>query len=102
MALGLYSSGNSFPLRWNPSRGISESACVPRQLFLPVWRQLFLPVHLLGLAPLLGRIGTKAGDVKLEDDGVMDHPVDGRGGGHGVGTPAVRVRRRLNGRPRTA
>ena len=65
---------------------------VPRQLFLPVWRQLFLPVHLLGLAPLLGRVGPVAGDVKLQDDGVMDHPVDGRGGGHGVGEDALPLR----------
>ena len=34
-----------------------RAALVPRQLFLPVWRQLFLPVHLLGLTPLLGCIG---------------------------------------------
>ena len=62
---------------------------VPRQLFLPVWRQLFLPVHLLFLAPLLGCIGAVARDVKLQDDGVMDHPVDGRGGGHGIGEDAL-------------
>ena len=51
-------------------------------------RPLFLPVHLLGLAPLLGGISPVAGDVKLEDDGVVHHPVDGRGGGHGVGEDA--------------
>ena len=65
---------------------------VPRQLFLPVWRQLFLPVHLLGLAPLLGCIGAVAGDVKLQDDGVMDHSIDGRGGGHGVGEDVFPLR----------
>ena len=65
---------------------------VPRQLFLPIWRQSVLPVHLLGLAPLLGRISAVAGDVKLEDDGVMDHPVDGRGGGHGVGEDVLPLR----------
>ena len=59
---------------------LAKAPRVPRQLFLPVWRQLFLPVHLLGLAPLLGRVGPVAGDVKLEDDGVMDHPVNGCGG----------------------
>ena len=47
---------------------------VPRQPYLPVWRQSVLPVHLLGLAPLLGCIGAVAGDVELQDDGVMDHP----------------------------
>ena len=55
-------------------------------------RQLYLPVHLLGLAPLLGCIGAVAGDVKLQDDGVMDHPVDCRGGGHGVGEDAFPLR----------
>ena len=55
-------------------------------------RQLFLPVHLLFLAPLLGCIGAVARDVKLQDDGVMDHPVDGRGGGHGVGEDALPLR----------
>ena len=64
-------------------------AAVPRQAFLPVWRQSVLPVHLLGLTPLLGGVGAVAGDVKLQDDGVMHHPVDGRGGGHGVGKDAL-------------
>ena len=41
-------------------------------------RQLYLPVHLLGLDALLGSVGPVAGNVKLEDDGVMDHPIDGR------------------------
>ena len=53
---------------------------------------LVLPVHLLGLGPLLGSVGAVAGDVKLQDDGVMDHPVDGRGGGHGVGKDALPLR----------
>ena len=56
------------------------------------WRQSVLPVHLLGLAPLLGSVGAVAGDVKLEDDGVMDHPVNRRGGGHGVGEDALPLR----------
>ncbi len=54
-------------------------------------RPLFLPVHLLGrgsLAALLCCISPVAGDVKLQDDGVVDDPVDGRGGGHGVGEDA--------------
>ena len=71
---------------------VSGCGAVPRQLFLPVWRQLFLPVHLLGLAPLLGCIGAVAGDVKLQDDGVMDHSIDGRGGGHGVGEDVFPLR----------
>ena len=49
------------------------------------WRQSVLPVHLLGLAPLLGSVGPVAGDVKLQDDGVVHDPVNRRGGGHGVG-----------------
>ncbi len=65
------------------------SPAVPRQAFLPIWRQLVLPVHLLFLAPLLCGVGSVAGDVKLEDDGVVHHPVDGRGGGHGVGKDAL-------------
>ena len=61
---------------------------VPRQAFLPIWRQLVLPVHLLFLAPLLGSVGSVAGHGKLEDYGVMHHAVDGRSGGHGVGEDA--------------
>ena len=38
---------------------------VPRQAFLPVWRQLVLLVHFLGQTPLLGCIGSVAGDAKL-------------------------------------
>ena len=53
---------------------------------------IVLPVHLLGLAPLLGCIGAVAGDVKFQDDRVMDHPVDGRGGGHGVGKDVLPLR----------
>ena len=34
-----------------------------------------MPVHLLGLALLLDCVGPVSGDVKLEDDGVMDQPV---------------------------
>ena len=57
-----------------------------------IWRQSVLPVHLLGLAPLLGGVSPVAGDVKLQDDGVMGHPVDCRGGGHGVGKDAFPLR----------
>ena len=62
---------------------------VPRQAFLPIWRQPVLPVYLLFLASLLGCISTVAGDVELHDYGVMHHPVDGRSGGHGVGKNAL-------------
>ena len=88
--------GDQLPLPVNgaprPQEYPSHRLAVPRQLFLPVWRQLFLPVHLLGLAPLLGCIGAVAGDVKLQDDGVMDHSIDGRGGGHGVGEDVFPLR----------
>ena len=65
---------------------------VPRQLDLPNCRRLVLPVHLLGrsnLAALLGYVSPVAGDVKLQDDGVVNAPVNRRGGGHGVGEDAV-------------
>ena len=61
-------------------------------------RQLVLPVHLLGLAALLGRAGAVAGHVKLQDDGVMHHPVNRRGGGHGVGEDALPLREDQVGR----
>ena len=64
----------------------------PASTIFAGWRQSVLPVHLLGLAPLLGCVGAVAGDVKLQDDGVMDHPVDCRGGGHGVGEDAFPLR----------
>ena len=73
-------------------RNIAEVASVPRQPYLPVRRQSVLPVHLLGMAPLLGCISPVAGDVKLQDDGVVHHPVDCRGGGHGVGKDAFPLR----------
>ena len=44
------------------------------------------------LAPLLGSVGAVAGDVKLQDDGVVHHRVDGCGGGHGVGKDALPLR----------
>ena len=86
------------PSRPSPSVSRSWSATtargsgVPRQLLLPNCRRLVLPVHLLCLPLLLGCIGPTAGDVKLEDDGVVHHPVDGRGGGHGVGKDALPLR----------
>ena len=70
-----------------PANAASEVVAadgVPRQLNLPNCRQLVLPVHLLCLAPLLSGVSPVAGHVKLQDDGVVHHPVDGGGGGHGV------------------
>ena len=55
-------------------------------------RPLVLPVHLLCLAPLLGGISLVAGYVKLQDDGMVHHPVNRRGGGHGVGEDALPLR----------
>ena len=40
-----------------------------------------VPVHLLFLTSLLSRASAVAGHVKLQDDGVVDHPVNRRGGG---------------------
>ena len=64
----------------------------PASTIFAGWRQSVLPVHLLGLAPLLGSVGPVAGDVKLQDDGVVHDPVNRRGGGHGVGEDALPLR----------
>ena len=71
--------------------GIYPNRC-PASTIFAGWRQSVLPVHLLGLAPLLGSIGPVAGDVKLQDDGVVHDPVNRRGGGHGVGEDALPLR----------
>ena len=71
--------------RWSISR-------CPASTIFAGWRQSVLPVHLLGLAPLLGSVGPVAGDVKLQDDGVVHDPVNRRGGGHGVGKDAFPLR----------
>ena len=63
-------------------------AC-PASTIFAGWRQSVLPVHLLGLDALLGSVGPVAGDVKLQDDGVVHDPVNRRGGGHGVGKDAL-------------
>ena len=79
---------------WLPAeipKPVYTTGC-PASTIFAGWRQSVLPVHLLGLAPLLGSVGAVAGDVKLQDDGVMDHPVDCRGGGHGVGEDAFPLR----------
>ena len=67
--------------------GYTGQRC-PASTIFAGWRQSVLPVHLLGLAPLLGSVGPVAGDVKLQDDGVVHDPVNRRGGGHGVGKDA--------------
>ena len=64
----------------------------PASTIFAGWRQSVLPVHLLGLDALLGSVGPVAGDVKLEDDGVVHDPVNRRGGGHGVGKDALPLR----------
>ena len=61
----------------------------PASTIFAGWRQSVLPVHLLGLDALLGSVGPVAGDVKLQDDGVVHDPVNRRGGGHGVGKDAL-------------
>ena len=92
---------------WRPPRGEGEKAwnineivhhIAESRLYCPAstifagWRQSVLPVHLLGVAPLLGCVGAVAGDVKLQDDGVVHDPVNRRGGGHGVGEDALPLR----------
>ena len=74
------------------SRNVDRAAVCPASTIFAGWRQSVLPVHLLGLAPLLGSIGPVAGDVKLQDDGVVHDPVNRRGGGHGVGEDALPLR----------
>jgi len=59
---------------------IDVVAGVPRQLFLPVH-----PVVRSSLAALVCCIGPVAREVKLQDDGVVRDPVDGCGGGQGIG-----------------
>ena len=61
----------------------------PASTIFAGWRQSVLPVHLLGLDALLGSVGPVAGDVKLQDDGVVHDPVNRRGGGHGIGKDAL-------------
>ena len=77
--------------RWLPHRPLVLVGC-PASTIFAGWRQSVLPVHLLGLAPLLGSIGPVAGDVKLQDDGVVHDAVNRRGGGHGVGEDALPLR----------
>ena len=64
--------------------GGDKTCCLTSTIFAGI-RRLFLPVHLLILPPLLGHSGPVAGDVEFQDDRVMDHPVYGRRGGHGIG-----------------
>ena len=77
--------------RWGEWLQSVAPSC-PASTIFAGWRQSVLPVHLLGLAPLLGSVGPVAGDVKLQDDGVVHDPVNRRGGGHGVGKDALPLR----------
>ena len=43
-------------------------------------------------AALVGRVGAVAWDVEFQDDGVMHHPVNRSGGGHGIGKDALPLR----------
>ena len=79
------------PQVWAEDWERRKEAC-PASTIFAGWRQSVLPVHLLGLAPLLGSVGPVAGDVKLQDDGVVHDPVNRRGGGHGVGKDALPLR----------
>ena len=88
-----------FPNRqtWSHANRVRESDDVnpppcPASTIFAGWRQSVLPVHLLGLDALLGSVGPVAGDVKLQDDGVVHDPVNRRGGGHGVGEDALPLR----------
>ena len=80
--------GSAVPALPSPDQGQGGERC-PASTIFAGWRQSVLPVHLLGLAPLLGSVGPVAGDVKLQDDGVVHDPVNRRGGGHGVGEDAL-------------
>ena len=71
------------------ARGEMVQPHCPASTIFAGWRQSVLPVHLLGLDALLGSVGAVAGDVKLQDDGVVHDPVNRRGGGHGVGKDAL-------------
>ena len=75
-----------------PMSDAGDRTTCPASTIFAGWRQSVLPVHLLGLAPLLGSVGPVAGDVKLQDDGVVHDPVNRRGGGHGVGKDALPLR----------
>ena len=82
---GLFPSLQYLPLRQETAPIVpTTDGIVPRQLPLPEFRRLFLPVHLLFLTPLLSHSCPVAGHIEFQDDRVVDHPVDGRRGGHGV------------------
>ena len=48
--------------------------------YASVKRQLFLPIHLPFLTPLLGHSGAVARDIDFQDNRVMNHPGDCRAG----------------------
>ena len=77
---------------WEQVHGEKRRRLCPASTIFAGWRQSVLPVHLLGLDALLGSVGPVAGDVKLQDDGVVHDPVNRRGGGHGVGEDALPLR----------
>ena len=56
-------------------RALAQLVLCPASTIFAGWRQSVLPVHLLSLTPLLSSVGPVAGDVKLQDDGVMHHSV---------------------------
>ena len=92
--LGRPLDGGPYPYVWldGLTQKVREGGRCPASTIFAGWRQSVLPVHLLGLAPLLGSVGPVAGDVKLQDDGVVHDPVNRRGGGHGVGKDALPLR----------
>ena len=50
------------------------------------------------MTSLSGCISPVAGGVEFEDDGMVGHPVNRRGGGHGVGEDALPLREDQVGR----
>ena len=65
---------------------------VPRQLYLPVGVNQFCRFTSLAWPRCWAALVPVAGDVKLQDDGVVHDPVNRRGGGHGVGKDALPLR----------
>ena len=90
--LGPLRMAEAVPAEHKECRLVQERGLCPASTIFAGWRQSVLPVHLLGLDALLGSVGPVAGDVKLQDDGVVHDPVNRRGGGHGVGKDALPLR----------
>ena len=89
---GLSSTEDTRTERWLVTCDDIVRQNCPASTIFAGWRQSVLPVHLLGLDALLGCVGAVAGDVKLQDDGVVHDPVNRRRGGHGVGEDAFPLR----------